>query len=148
MNLFTALRESHDLQRSLCRRLSAKRLDPAAREATFQQLAVELAAHAAAEERFLYAPLLMLDAGLSASRHALAEHHEAEELVAALQVRDKTGAAWLAKARELCTCVRHHLDEEEQGFFQLAGRLLTATQKTRLAKRYLADLARMRKLLG
>ena len=148
MNIFTALRESHDLQRALCRRLVTKKLGPAAREATFVQLAIELAAHAAAEERFLYAPLLMADAGLSASRHALAEHHEAEELVEALKVRDKGSAAWLRRARELSTCVRHHLDEEEQGFFQLAGRLLTATQKTRLAKRYLTDLARMRKLLG
>jgi hypothetical protein len=148
MNIFTALRESHDLQRALCRRLVTKQLVQAAREATFLQLAVELAAHAAAEERFLYAPLLMVDAGLSASRHALAEHHEAEELVEALKVRDKTGAAWLKQARELGTCVRHHLDEEEQGFFQLAGRLLTATQKARLAKRYLADVARMRKMLG
>ena len=34
-----------------------------------------------AEERHLYVPLLMDDAGLSVSRHALADHHKAEELV-------------------------------------------------------------------
>ncbi|MEY4427139.1 MAG: hypothetical protein RL535_1437, partial [Pseudomonadota bacterium] len=52
MTLFEALRESHDIQRSLCRQLTSTRSDTAKRESLFLQLKVELEAHAASEERF------------------------------------------------------------------------------------------------
>ena len=65
MTIYEALRESHEVQRALCTRLvrtgagnAAGRLD------CLRELKLELAAHAAAEERFLYAPILMADAGL------------------------------------------------------------------------------------
>ena len=77
-NIYEALRESHELQRNLCRQLvRIKPDDPRAQE-TFRELRIELAAHAAAEERFLYAPILLDDLGLKPSRHALAEHHDIE----------------------------------------------------------------------
>ena len=74
MTLFELLHESHEIQRSLCRQLTATRANVARRELLFLQLKVELEAHAAAEERFVYVPLLLTDAGLSVSRHALSEH--------------------------------------------------------------------------
>ena len=51
------------------------------RKQLFKNLKVELEAHAAAEEHFLYSPMMMEDAGLSVSRHALSEHHKMEELM-------------------------------------------------------------------
>lgn len=146
--LFDLLNESHETQRRLCRQLAATRADAARREALFLQLKVELEAHAAAEERYLYVPLLMTDGGLSASRHALAEHHTIEELCEALSVPDKGGADWLALARQLGDKVRHHLKEEERKFFQVAGRLLDERQKALLAKRYDKDVVRMRRKLA
>lgn len=148
MTLFELLRQSHDIQRSLCRRLTATRSDTAHRELLFLQLKIELEAHAAAEERFVYSPILLVDAGLSVSRHALAEHHEIEECCDELSVRDKSGDEWLAGARRLSEQVRHHLKEEETKFFQLAGRLLTDRQKLLLARRYERDLLRMRRKLA
>ncbi|MBX3645757.1 MAG: hemerythrin domain-containing protein [Rubrivivax sp.] len=145
MNLFELLRESHALQRRLCSRLMSARSTPAQRAAAFLQLKLELRAHAAAEERHLYVPLLMKDAGLKASRHALAEHHELEELCEALSVPDKGGSAWRQQAAELCRHVRHHLKEEESKFFQLAGRELSERQKDRLARSYQAELLAMRR---
>ncbi|MDZ4123078.1 MAG: hemerythrin domain-containing protein, partial [Hydrogenophaga sp.] len=63
-NIYEALRESHELQRTLCRQLvRIKPDDPRAQE-IFSELRIELAAHAAAEERFLYAPILLDDLGL------------------------------------------------------------------------------------
>src|SRR5512145_1690505 len=97
--IFDAIRESHDLQRDLCRKLTASRHDMAARQVLFLQLKVELMAHAAAEERHLYVPLLMEDGGLDASRHALHEHHEVDELLDKLSVRNKE-AGRLARNRE------------------------------------------------
>jgi len=46
--IFNAIRESHDLQRDLCRKITASRRDMAARQVLFLQLKVELRAHAAA----------------------------------------------------------------------------------------------------
>ena len=48
--VFKAIRESHDLQRDLCRKLTASRRVMAARQLLFLQLKVELRAHAAAEK--------------------------------------------------------------------------------------------------
>lgn len=145
MNLFDLLHESHDVQRALARQLTAARATEATRQSVFLQLKVELEAHAAAEERYLYVPLLMTDGGLSASRHALSEHHDIEELCEDLSVSDKSGAAWLETAKELGHKVRHHLKEEEKKFFKVAGRLMTDAQKDLMARRYQKDLVRMRK---
>ena len=101
--IFNAIRERHDLQRDLCRKLTASRRDMAARQVLFLQLKVELMAHAAAEERHLYVPLLMDDGGLDASRHALHEHHEVDELLDDLSVRNKKQAGWIATAKKLAS---------------------------------------------
>jgi hypothetical protein len=106
-------------------------------------LRIELAAHAAAEERYLYVPILMFDMGLNSARHALAEHHEMDELVEDLQKLDPAGEAWGTKASELAHKVRHHLKEEETRFFQVSGKLLTPKQKTQLARQYREDYGRM-----
>lgn len=142
MNIFEALRESHELQRSLCRRLV--RVTPADRDAVFLMLKVELEAHAAAEERFLYVPMLMTNPGLSSSRHALAEHHTIEELCEDLSVPDKRTADWLETAKRLSHKVHHHLREEERKFFQVAGKLISDADKRTLGRSYLKDLVHMR----
>lgn len=142
MNIFEALRESHELQRSLCRRLV--RVKPAERDAVFLMLKVELEAHAAAEERFLYVPMLMTNPGLSSSRHALAEHHTIEELCEDLSVPDKRTAEWLETAKRLSHKVHHHLREEERKFFQVAGKLISDADKRTLGRSYLKDLVHMR----
>ena len=141
--IYDALRESHETQRSLCRRLLRSKSGTRERLDLFTALRIELAAHAAAEERFLYAPILMDDRGLDASRHALHEHHQIDELIEDLQSLDPRYAAWLKKARELSEKVHHHLREEEKKFFQLSGKILSAAQKQKAAKAYRRDYARM-----
>lgn len=146
--IFEALRESHDIQRQLCTRLVRSKSGTAAKEATFMELKIELEAHAAAEERYLYCPILMDDNGLTPSRHALSEHHEIEEILEDMSVNDKSTAAWQKKAVELSQTVRHHLKEEERGFFQQAGKILTDKQKISLAGKYGRDFKRMKKVLS
>jgi hypothetical protein len=148
-NIYDALRESHDLQRELCTRLTRTRAsNPQARAETLAALRIELSAHAAAEERYLYAPILMDDMGLHPSRHALAEHHEIEELVEDLQALDAAGDAWSETAKTLAHKVRHHLKEEETKFFQTSGKILTDAQKSSLAGKYRRDLKRMRSVVA
>lgn len=147
-SIYEALRQSHEVQRSLCRRLVRATPEGGKRETILRELRIELAAHAASEERFLYAPILMDDMGLNSSRHALAEHHDIDECVEALSQADYEGGSWQAKARQLSHEVHHHLKEEETKFFQVSGKILTDTQKTKLAKQYLADFERMKKKLS
>lgn len=143
-NIYEALRESHERQRSLCRKLLRAKPGDARRKDLFEALRVELAAHAAAEERFLYAPILMDDMGLAPSRHALAEHHEIDECIEDMEKLDTSGEAWQDHAKKLSEEVHHHLKEEEKKFFQVSGKILSETQKVRLAARYRKDYERMR----
>jgi len=148
VDIYAALRESHELQRSLCTRLlRAKAKDGHARRDALYALRVELDAHASAEERFLYAVILLDDMGLKSSRHALAEHHEIEEDVETLQKTDPKGVAWRENAKTLTRRVRHHLKEEEGKFFQVSGKILGPRQKLTLARRYSKDYARIKKKL-
>jgi len=80
--IYDALRESHEIQRSLCRKLLRAKPGTQDRISLFKQLHTELAAHAAAEERFLYAPVLMHDAGLGSLRHRLHEPPEVDQTAA------------------------------------------------------------------
>lgn len=146
--IYDALRESHETQRSLCRSLVRVKPDSGKREAILKELRIELAAHAASEERFLYAPILMDDMGLSPSRHALAEHHEIDECVEELMKADYEGGSWLAKAKALSQLVHHHLKEEETKFFQTSGKILSETQKQKLASQYDKDYVRMKEVLA
>lgn len=146
--IYDALRESHEIQRSLLRRMLRSRAGTRERVELFTQVRIELGAHEAAEERYLYVPILMDDMGLSSSRHALHEHHQIDELVEDLQKLKPAEDAWLGKARELSKKVHHHLGEEEKKFFQVSGKILTATQKPRLARAYRKDYARMQRMLA
>jgi len=146
--IYDALRESHEIQRSLCRKLLRARPGDPRRDELFRQLRIELAAHAAAEERYLYAPILLDDMGLNPSRHALSEHHDIDERVEDLAGASTEGGSWLAKARKLSQEVHHHLQEEEKKFFQTSGKILSDAQKRRLAGQYRKDYARMLRTLA
>jgi len=143
-NIYDALRESHVLQRRLCRSLIRPGRTSAARQEIFTALRAELMAHAAAEERFLYVPLMLHDGGLSSSRHALHEHHEIDELLEDLAVHGKRGITWMSNARKLSEKVHHHLREEEKKFFQVSGRMLNERQKRQLLGRYERDYRRLK----
>ena len=146
--IYDALRESHEIQRSLLRKLLRSKPGTQERISQFTQVRIECQAHEAAEERFLYAPMLIDDMGLISTRHALHEHHEIDELIEDLQALDPAGDAWLEKARELSRKVHHHLREEEKKFFQVSGKILSEAQKTRLAKQYRKDYLRMHEVLA
>ena len=142
MTIFEDLRSSHEVQRTLARTLTHGRASADNRRAAFLALANELDAHATAEERHLYVPLLMIDAGLSVSRHALADHHKAEKFVKELRGVDPTTDHFSELARDLSAEVRDHLDEEEHGTFQLAGKLLSKTQMKELGAGYRAEYSK------
>ena len=139
MNIFEALRESHEQQRNLAERLIQTSGHTQEREDLFKQLKNELYAHSVAEDRYLYIPLMFDDVGLDITRHALSEHHEMDELVEKLEETDMSNPGWLAIAKQLSEKVHHHLKEEEHKFFQQAGKIQEDAEKEILAKKYLAE---------
>ncbi|MCH2555738.1 MAG: hemerythrin domain-containing protein [Alcanivorax sp.] len=141
MNLFEALRQDHDTQRTLLELLVKTHGDSEGREELFAKVKQELTAHTAAEERALYVPMMEQDLTQEKARHSVAEHHEIDELVEELESTDFSSPGWLATAKKLRHLVTHHLDEEEQEVFQLAGRALNEQDKIRLAGTYREEMA-------
>ena len=139
MNIFEALRQSHDRQRELLDQLVATSGDTPERKQLFQEIQAELAAHERAEERHFYSPLMLDDKGVEPSRHGIAEHHDIDEILEQLQETDFSSPAWLVYAKELQHKVLHHLEEEEHKFFQMAGKILNQQEKQRLSSQYLRD---------
>ncbi len=64
-----------------------------------------------------------------------------------LRKLDPHGDPWLDKARELSKKVHHHLREEENKFFQLSGKILSKSQKSKSAAGYRRNYAAMHKRL-
>ena len=137
MTLFEALRDDHALQRGLMCQLTGTRGNSPRRALLWGQLKDELAAHAKAEERHLYVPLIEHDLTQDKARHSIAEHHELDELVAALDETDMASPVWLSRAKHLFERVEHHLTEEERQVFPLAGKVLDERDKQRFAEDYL-----------
>ncbi len=140
MTLFEDLRTSHDKQRRLLELLVKTHGDSEGRDDLFKRLRAELENHAAAEERALYIPMMEHDMTQEKARHSVAEHHEIDELLETLEATEYESPGWLASAKKLQHLVTHHLDEEEQEVFQLAGRALGDSEKASLAKTYRQEM--------
>ncbi|MDQ3204326.1 MAG: hemerythrin domain-containing protein [Pseudomonadota bacterium] len=139
MNIFEALRESHDRQRTYAEAVVRTSGDTPERKEAYERLKAELQAHETAEERHFYIPLMQFDNGVDLSRHAISEHHEMDEMMEELDETEMSSPSWLATAKKLSEKVHHHLKEEENKFFQSAGKLLSDKQKTDLADEYLKE---------
>src|SRR4051812_44444446 len=85
MDIFDALIQSHELQRSIAKRLLSDIGDNAQRASDFQQLKSELIAHETAEERAFCVPLIEIDETVEAARHGIAEHHQMDEMVECIE---------------------------------------------------------------
>ena len=144
MNIFEALRLSHDTQRALATRILETQGSSPERERLFREFKHELAAHAAAEERCFYAPLIAHDSSMAQARHGMAEHHQMDEMVDELNSTDFSSPGWLAQFKKLKHKVFHHLEDEEHAIFQLAGKVLTEAQKKQFAKDYEEEFATFR----
>ncbi|TDN83034.1 hemerythrin HHE cation binding domain-containing protein [Salegentibacter sp. 24] len=144
MNIFEALRQEHEIQRHLVAKLVETHGDTQERKKIFEQLKHELKIHADAEERHFYIPIMKKDLTQEKARHSVAEHHEMDELIEELEDTEMDASNWLKIAKELEHKVIHHLDEEEQEVFQMAGKVLTDKQKTSLAEDYNKEIKKMR----
>ena len=144
MTIFDALRDDHETQRTLIGILTETHGDSDGRREVFAKLKTELAAHAGAEERYFYVPLMEHDLTQEAARHSVAEHKELDDFVEQLEGYDMSGSQWIQTAKELSERLLHHLYEEEKEVFPVAGKALDDDEKERLAGEYTSDMERRR----
>ena len=142
--IFEALRADHDTQRTLIDLLVKTSGDSDGRNEFFERLTAELEAHAGAEERYFYVPLMEHDMTQEKARHSVAEHKELDEFVERLSTTDMSSPQWLKIARDLAERLKHHLDEEEVEVFPVAGKVLSDDEKSSLADDYNEDMKRRR----
>ena len=140
--IFEALRADHDKQRTLIDLVTKTEGASDGRKELFARLKAELTAHASAEERYFYVPLMEQDLTQEKARHSVAEHKELDDYVEQLEGYDLSSSQWLITARELAHRLEHHLDEEEKEVFPVAGRALPDEQKVALGAAYRADMTR------
>ncbi|MEB8431815.1 hemerythrin domain-containing protein [Cocleimonas sp. KMM 6892] len=145
MNIFEALRKDHDVQRKIADAIIETHGDTSKRDEIFSDLKTELKAHAVAEERHFYIPLMEHDLTQEKSRHSVAEHHEIDEMIEKLEETDYSSSAWLVEAKKLQHRIHHHLDEEEQEVFQMGGKVLSDKEKTDLASEYDKEMTSQKK---
>ena len=139
-DIFSALIGNHEIQRALCDKLK-KTEGAAQRKAVYEALKLELKAHAAAEERHLYVPVMQHDDGLDLSRHAITEHHEMDEMMETLDDGRIGQEKWDSTCADLIHKVRHHLKEEENEFFKEAKKILDTDLQQRLGSLYQVEYA-------
>lgn len=135
-DIFERLRADHDKHRTFLDIIERTHGDSSGRREVFPKLAADVKAHAHAEERVFYAELLALPESRDKAGHSVKEHHEAEDIIAELEKKDYSDTGWLTRFKTLAEELRHHMDEEEEEVFPLAGRLLTEKRKKEMAAEF------------
>jgi hemerythrin-like domain-containing protein len=144
MDIFDALLQSHELQRSIAKRLLADIGESEQRAGDFERLKTELAAHETAEERAFYVPLIEHDDAVDAARHGIAEHHEMDEMVECIDKLEPGSAEWLQQLGALVHKLEHHLKEEEEKWFPLARKVLSRSEQKELGEPYQEEHDRLK----
>ena len=116
-DIFDILKADHDRHRTLIARLEKSAAGSPERESLFEELTLELKAHAAAEEQSLYASTMRHPDLTGSTRHSVAEHHEIEESLNDLAATAMDSDDWLAKFKALAHRYTHHIEEEEEEHF-------------------------------
>lgn len=120
VNILNRIKADHEVQRRLMDRILETEGDSASRRDLFSQFSAEYKAHAAAEEDAFYAALMHEPESTDQSRHSVAEHHEAMELLEELENKDMSSPGWLMTFKKLVEENSHHMEEEEDDVFPLA----------------------------
>jgi hemerythrin-like domain-containing protein len=139
-DIFGALIADHDKHRALLDQLEATTGASPERKALFEELTNEIKGHAAAEEQALWSTVLRKPEITEDGRHAVAEHHEMDELLNDLAATDMATGGWLTKFRTAKEEYLHHIKEEEGTLFpDVEKHLDDADQK------YMASVFKRRK---
>ena len=130
MNAIDLLKQQHDEVEDLFEQLEDASSD-GQKLALFQQLADNLAAHAAIEEKIFY-PAAYAKQTEDLLREAVEEHLGVKRIIADLLALAPDDETFDAKIKVLKEQVEHHVEEEEGELFKAARKELGATELKRL----------------
>ena len=137
-NIFEELRFEHDRHCKLLDQIADTSGDSPDRRRLFEEFLADTEAHASAEERVFYSRLLEDPLTRDTSAHSIEEHQGMRDALAELESTDMASPGWLLRFRGVRESFEHHMKEEEHGVFQLAGRVLTETEKEELVEAFRA----------
>jgi hypothetical protein len=144
--IFADLKADHDRHRALIREIADKQSASARRQAAYEQLRLDVTAHAAAEEESLYATMLADPELREDARHSVSEHKEIDDFFGELAGLEFGSGDWEQVFAKLRHRYEHHIDEEEEEMFPAAAERLSAEEEARIAavfeKRKPRELAR------
>lgn len=136
-----ALREDHDRIKALATEMAEART-AAQRIARFEALKPLLTAHARVEERVVYDALVKLRGKAEAhdlGNEGFVEHSLVDVLLERLGKTSLAGTdAWKAHAIVLKEMLEHHIEEEEDEFFDELARHFDAEARASMAAAFLA----------
>lgn len=139
-DIFGVLVADHDKHRALLEQLETTTGASPERKALFEELTYEIKGHAAAEEQALWSTVLRKPEITEDGRHAVAEHHEMDELLNDLAATDMATGVWLTKFRTVREEYLHHIKEEESELFPDVEQHLDAADQ-----KYMASVFKRRK---
>lgn len=131
-DLFGRLVEDHDKHRMLFAMIAETRPGSPERKRLFREIVRDIKGHAAAEEQALWAAVLRNPDTTEYARHAVAEHHEMDEMLADLAARDQGSPGWLRRLSAVRDEYLHHIREEEQEQFVKSEKHLSAAESRHL----------------
>lgn len=120
-DIFDRLKQDHDRHRELLDQISGTDNDGEKRQSLFDDLKVEVTAHAAAEEETLYATMLAREELRHDAVHSVSEHKEIGDMLEELAEMDTSSSDWSSKFKTLKEEYTHHIDEEEEEMFPAAA---------------------------
>ncbi|MFK8002640.1 MAG: hemerythrin domain-containing protein [Polyangiales bacterium] len=134
--VFDELKNDHTTQRTLMRLMLKTNEGTKGRKELFQRFRAALEAHAAAEDRVLYSPLLADAVGRRHAAHSIGEHEEIRDMLESLAQTDPDSPEWIKRAQVLVKANKHHMDEEEHDIFPLAREALSRTEVKEMSREY------------
>ena len=125
MDIYEVILADHETARGMIAGLKETGDDEGERRAElFAAFKVELMMHQHVEESVLYNTLKEKQETRPDALEAINEHHVVDTLLEELDDMKKDGDEWKAKFGVLCELVEHHMEEEEDEFFDHAKKVL------------------------
>lgn len=135
-DIFTRIKQDHDEARELMQQIKdttdrAKKT----REELFEKFKLDLWAHHKIEEATFYTKL-EAKGERDESLEAKNEHHMVNSMLEELDTMAKDTEEWGQKFATMCELIEHHMDEEEEEFFDLGRKEFSKEEAEKLGERF------------
>ncbi|MHB0859036.1 MAG: hemerythrin domain-containing protein [Anaerolineae bacterium] len=136
MDLFQTLKKEHQQVIGMMEDLQKSSGSSKQKEDKFNQLHMELSAHASAEEQVFYPELMHDEKSKHLALEAIEEHRHVVMILKELASSNKGEDQWQAKLKVMKDMVEHHVEEEEGQIFQAAEKVLNKSKLQQIGDKF------------